>query len=111
MVVDGQNMQVPELGRIERRLFFRRWRRAKPCREMKRTAVAHLALHPHAPVHHSHQACADSQTETGPAVPACSRVVSLRESLEYLFLFFGRNADARVGYRHMQTDFFVGLRI
>ena len=57
-------------------------RHAKADREVKRAPLIRLALDPNAAAHHLDELGANSQAQTGAAVPARGRPVSLRKRLE-----------------------------
>ncbi|MGD0134563.1 MAG: hypothetical protein ABSE57_21145 [Bryobacteraceae bacterium] len=75
---------------------------------MERAALAFLALHPDASVHHLDQSAGDGQTETGAAKSSGEGAVHLGECIEDQRLFFGWNPDSGIAHGEVQRLPFLG---
>ena len=62
----------------------------------ERRALAWLALHADAALHHLHESMADGEPEAGSSVLARDRCIGLRELLKKFSLLFGADTDARI---------------
>src|ERR1700692_3616713 len=104
MVSDNERVQVAQLLGLKRSgpdgTVLQRQLEGK----VKGTALAGLALEPHAASHHLCESHTDGKSQAGAAILASHRAVGLRESIEDGVLLFDGDADAGIFDGKMQRS-------
>ena len=79
--------------------------------EVESGAAPDFALQARFSAHGRDQLRGDGQSQAGSPVAACGRAVGLLEHIEDRRVLFGRDADARIAHREMESYLILGARL